>query len=129
MPPLVRKPTIEETVFSGIARGLVYFTYVIRQLIIFLPCLWAGYERERRKEERIRKMREQGGGSIPPRRKYAEFLIIEANGIKWTKNDYDFWGELGIKEDDMEDILEKVLQLYERNKRDGTRECHRCPKL
>jgi hypothetical protein len=36
----------------------MYFMCLIRQFIIFLPCLWAGYEKGRRKE-RIKKMRGQ----------------------------------------------------------------------
>src|SRR6266496_5258485 len=84
MPPLARQRTIEENVFGGIARGWAYFSYVIRQLIIFLPCLWAGYERGRRKEERIKKLREGGGMKQPGG--IAGLLFVGSDRVNWTEN-------------------------------------------
>src|SRR5947207_13657330 len=60
MPAVARHRTTEENVIGGIARGWSYFSYAIRQLLIFSPCLWAGYKRGRRKERRIKKLRKEG---------------------------------------------------------------------
>jgi len=60
MPPVkTREPLAEERVLGGIAKGWAYLVYVIRQIIILFPCLWAGYEYGRRKEERIKKLGKQ----------------------------------------------------------------------
>jgi hypothetical protein len=55
MPPLAREPLIEEQIYDSVVSTFEYISYTIRQLIKFLPCLWAGYERGRRKEEKTRK--------------------------------------------------------------------------
>src|SRR5271156_2868858 len=60
MPPVkTREPLIEEKVFGGIAKGWAYLVYAIRQIVILFPCLWAGYEYGRRKEERMKKLGKQ----------------------------------------------------------------------
>jgi len=55
MPPAtLREPLIEEKVWHGIVNTYVSILYMVRTFILILPCLWAGYERGRRKEERLR---------------------------------------------------------------------------
>jgi len=90
MPPLARKPTIEESVFGGITRGWAYFIYAIRQFIIFFPCLWAGYERGRRKEERIKKMREHRGDAKQTKERITQPRISRSTRIKWRENEHEF---------------------------------------
>jgi hypothetical protein len=65
MPSLVREPLIEEQIYDSVVATCEYISYTVRQLIKFLPCLWAGYERGRRKEEKMskaaQKQAESGG--------------------------------------------------------------------
>ena len=59
MPPVtLREPLIEEKVWHGIVNTYVSVLYMVRTFILIFPCLWAGYERGRRKEERLRKKHE-----------------------------------------------------------------------
>jgi hypothetical protein len=109
MPPLTRQRTIEEDVFSGIARGWAYFSYAIRQLIIFLPCLWAGYERGRRKEERMKKLKEEGGGLEQPGWN-AGLFFIGSDRANWTKYEEMLWNTMEIKED-LEELLETMFEF------------------
>jgi hypothetical protein len=59
MAPLAKDALIEERIFAAISSGWAYFWYGIRQFILFFPALWAGYDRGRRKEERMKKTAEQ----------------------------------------------------------------------
>jgi hypothetical protein len=97
MPPLARKPTIEESVFGGITRGWVYFIYAIRQFIILFPCLWAGYERGRRKEERIKKMRKQCSDVNQTKKRITRPRIRRSTRIKWTENGHEFLRQSGYQ--------------------------------
>ena len=110
MPPLTRQRTIEENVFAGIAKGWAYFSYAIRQLIIFLPCLWAGYERGRRKEERMKKLKE-GGGGMEQARRNARLLFIGSDRANWTEYSEMLWNTMEVKEEDLEELLETVFRF------------------
>jgi hypothetical protein len=109
MTPHARQKTTEENVFDGIASGWAYFMYAIRQIIIFLPCLWAGYERGRRKEEKIRKMQEKGGGLRRSRRRDETLFIIDSVRAKRKEHNQRFWSETDLREEDLECLAETVL--------------------
>ena len=55
MAPLARESLVEEQIYNSVVSTCEYISYMVRQFIKFFPCLWAGYERGRRKEERMRK--------------------------------------------------------------------------
>jgi hypothetical protein len=63
MVPVPREITIEESICSGVAHGWEYLSYAIRQLIVFLPCLWAGYDQGRRREKKMNDRK--GRGPLP----------------------------------------------------------------
>jgi len=111
MPSLARKLTIEENVFSGIERGWTYIIYVIRQFIIFLPCLRTGYQKGRRKQERIKKMRGQPARSTSTERNAC--LRMMSTKITWTENDQSIWKGIELMEDDLERIFQGVLGYNE----------------
>lgn len=109
MPPVnTREPLIEEKVFGGIARGWAYLVYAIRQIIIFFPSLWAGYEYGRRKEERMRKEGELGGGTSEG--KDGKAGLCAMHGVNWTEVE-KIWELDGEMEDVMESIWEALLLI------------------
>lgn len=109
MPPVkTREPLIEEKVFRGIARGWAYLVYAIRQIIIFFPCLWAGYEYGRRKEERMRKEGEHGGGRSGG--KDGKVGLCAMHGVNWTEVE-KIWEMDCEMEDAMESIWEALILI------------------
>ena len=113
MPPVkTREPLIEERVFGGIAKGWAHLVYAIRQIIIFFPSLWAGYEYGRRKEERMKKLgkqvevekSEEGQGKMG---------LCAVQGVNWTEVE-ELWDmDVEMVEAVIEDIIEEVLLLPE----------------
>ena len=100
MPPVkTREPLIEETVFKGVARRWAYLVYAIRQIIIFFPCLWAGYKYARRKEERIKKSRKHGSAKSSEIQA-DEIGLCATDGLKWSDVE-EFW--------DMDDEMAEAL--------------------
>jgi hypothetical protein len=77
MAPLHRELLIEEKIFGAISTGWAYFWYGIRQFILFFPALWAGYDRGRRKDERMKKAAEQ--------RKAASITAKEGEERAWNQ--------------------------------------------
>jgi hypothetical protein len=77
MAPVDRDLLIEEKIFAAISTGWAYFWYGIRQFILFFPALWAGYERGRRKEERMKNAAEQ--------RKAASVTAKEGKERAWNQ--------------------------------------------
>jgi hypothetical protein len=111
MPPVkTREPLIEEKVFGGISKGWAYLVYAIRQIIIFFPSLWAGYEYGRRKEERMKKLGkqmeaeklEEGQGKMG---------LCAIHGVNWTEVE-ELWDmDVEMVEAVIGDIIEEVLLL------------------
>jgi hypothetical protein len=65
MVPIARKPTIEESIIACIGQGWAFLTYAVRQFFLLLPCLWAGYDRGRRREEKAhRKAPAESGSTV-----------------------------------------------------------------
>ena len=85
MPPATRRePLIEEKVWNGIVNTYAGVLYMIRTFILIFPCLWAGYERGRRKEERLRKQLEA--------KKAAQSRIVKGREERRLENRTDWLG-------------------------------------
>jgi len=83
MSPIARQPLIEESVLKGIAKGWKYLSYAIRQLVILFPNLWAGYERVRRKGEKMK----TAGKQVATESKNMRGVAVERNELirrRWT---------------------------------------------
>src|SRR5271154_2645195 len=111
MPPVkTREPLIEEKVFGGIAKGWAYLVYAIRQIIIFFPSLWAGYEYGRRKEERMKKLGKQGEAERSEEGQ-GKMGLCAILGVNWTEVE-ELWDmDVEMVEAVIEDIIEEVLLL------------------
>lgn len=112
MPPVkTREPLIEEKVFGGIAKGWAYLVYAIRQVIIFFPCLWAGYEYGRRKEERMKKLGKQVGRGESSEAHEGKTGLCAIHRVNWTEVE-ELW-DLDVETVDavIEDILEEAFSL------------------
>jgi hypothetical protein len=101
MPSLVRDPLIEEQIYDSVVSTWEYISYTIRQLIKFLPCLWAGYERGRRKEEKMRKAalaqkKGESGGSGKLVHRALDVQLEE-----WTRV---LWANLLISLDNLDEL-------------------------
>ena len=69
----------------------------------FLPCLWAGYERGRRKEERMKKLKEDGGGMEQPGWN-ARLLFVGSDRTNWTKKGEILWNTMEVNEVYLEEL-------------------------
>ena len=95
MPPIARHEIdIEESIYKGVTHAWAWLSYMVRQVVILIPCLWAGYDRGRRKEERMKNPRRKKPGRKTPAKQQPQSLNDQkSNKSFYIKTARVYWVE------------------------------------
>jgi hypothetical protein len=95
MVPVPREITIEESICSGVSHGWEYLSYAIRQLIVLLPCLWAGYDQGRRREKKMNdgKGRDTCQSTMAKNGKYMQLYRDNMDRVSFIEGIRALWGD------------------------------------
>jgi hypothetical protein len=97
MTPVPRRQGEEEIIVNAVGTGLRYLVWIIKQLILMLPSLWAGYELGRRRDERRRAGSREGARNATRLMLGIPLNITSANNDTiWVDDEID--SETGLDE-------------------------------